>query len=265
MKRMIFFVLAVSVLASSQSFAIEQTTLKGLGAGKNVKAELFLPDGKGPFPAVLVLHTSAGVKDADISYARQLALEGFASLVPYYFDAYGISYNTRAEAAREYAQKILADFESEIAFLKTDPGIKAEKIGAVGFSMGGYWALLLAARGEVQAGVSYYGAFSGGGKPRDLKYPLGDVFTKNSSPVLLLHGTDDSTIPVEKARRMAEILKENGIPYEIKIYEGAGHDFERRTTSGVMKSLFKSDTFDPQAAEDGWKRTLEFLNKYLKK
>ena len=151
-------------LACLPVWATGSETLTGLGAKKNVTAELFLPDGKGPFPAVLVLHTSGNMEKGDLDFAEKLADRGFACLVPHYFDAYGITYRSRSLATTQDANAIFDDFRSEIAFLKSDQRVLAAKVGGVGFSMGGYWALVLAAKGEIQAGVSYYGALTGRGE-----------------------------------------------------------------------------------------------------
>ncbi len=232
--------------------AIQQTSITGLGETKKVRAELILPDGKGPFPAVLVLHTSGGVKKYDVAYAQRLAKEGYACLVPYYFDAYHLSYGTRNWATTDYAEEILSDFTAEIQYLKGLPKIKKDKIGAVGFSMGGYWALILAGMKKVQAGVSYYGALTGGGADSELRYRFKDVFTKHSSPVLVLHGEDDITVDVKYARQLADMLKSKFCIYELHTYPYAGHRFDR----GV--------TLHAPAARDSWNRTLTFLRKYLR-
>ena len=151
--------------------------------------------------------------------------------MPHYFDPYNITYKSRSLATTQDANAIFDDFRSEIAFLKSDPRVLAPKVGAVGFSMGGYWALVLAAKGEIQAGVSYYGALTGGGKSLNLRFPLREIFTKESSPVLILHGTDDETVPVDHAKSLAAVLDQEEAPYEIHIYEGATHRFERETSS----------------------------------
>ncbi|MBF0557262.1 MAG: dienelactone hydrolase family protein [Nitrospirae bacterium] len=260
----IFIFLGALMLIVSQSFALEMTEISGLGPSKNVKADLILPDGNGPFPAVLVLHTSGSVQSADIAFAKQLANYGFACLVPYYFDAYGIGEGSRALSTTKYADNTFDDFTSEINYLKTNPRIRAEKIGAVGFSMGGYWALVLAAKGSVQAGVSYYGAISGGGKNLDLKYPLTSIFTKDSAPVLILHGSNDTTVPVQQAERLAEILDKKNTPYELKIYDGSEHRFERETKGKATNKFANTGTYDANVANDSWDRTLKFLGKYLK-
>lgn len=255
----------VSLLIASEAFALEQTITVATGPNKTVKAELIMPEGKGPFPGVLVLHSSGNVDGGDIGFAKQMAREGFACLVPYYFDAYGIGWVSRSTSTTKYAADILADFESEIEYLKTNPGIRAEKVGAVGFSMGGYWSLVLAAKGRVQAGISYYGAISGGGKDLPLTYPFREIFTKDSSPVLILHGSDDSTVPVKQAEMLSKLLDKRKSPYEIKIYEGAEHGYNRGHRSNKnLDRIAKPNTYDAAAANDSWERSIVFFNKYVK-
>ena len=239
-------------IAASSALAIQESSISGLGANKSVHADLIIPDGQGPFPGVLILHTAGGVQKYDIDYAHQLAQKGYACLVPHYFDAYGISNGNKTLATSVYADRILADFTAEIEFLNAQPKIDKSKIGAVGFSMGGYWALVLAGMDKVRAGVSYYGAMTGRRKNVNLKYSFEGVFSKSSSPVLILHGKHDMKISVKDAEHLGELLKERGCVYELHIYPQAGHRFERG------KSL------DLQAASDSLNRTLSFLRKYLK-
>ena len=208
-----------------------------------------MPDGKGPFPAVLILHASGGVKKYDLTYAEELAKNGYACLVPYYFDAYHIAYDTRSWATTVYAERILSDFTEEIKYLKSLPEINKTKVFAVGFSMGGYWALVLAGMEHVEASVAYYGALTA---KTENRYQLEDIFNEHSSPVLILHGEDDMTVNVRYARQLANMLKEKSCPYTFKTYPHAGHRFDR------------GESYQAPAANDSWRQTLAFLKKYLK-
>jgi len=247
-----FLVLVLFLLPTSYVFAIQESSISILGAEKNIDAELIMPDGPGPFPAVLVLHTSGGLKKYDLDYAEKLGQEGYACLVPNYFKTYSLSADTGTWATTVYAEKILTDFRAEIKYLKKQPKINKDKIGAVGFSMGGYWALVLAALGDVQAGVSYYGALTGGGSAdSDIKYHFDEIFTQKSSPVLLLHGKEDLTVNVRFAQQLADMLRAKGSVYELQLYPHAGHRFER------------AGSLDKPAARDSWKRTLAFFGRYL--
>lgn len=239
---------------ATSSLAQEQTRLSGLGASKKVNAVLVIPQGEGPFPGVLVLHTSGNVDDADITFARALAEQGYAAIVPYYFDPYGISSASRRQATTTYAGAIFNDLVDILGYLQQHPRIQAKKLGAVGFSMGEYWVVVLAARGRIQAGVSYYGALTGGpgGMTADVRYRYEDIFNSQSSPVLILHGSADSTVRVSAATDLGVLLRERRIPHELQIYQGVEHAYDR--------GRFKND----QATRDSWEKTLSFLRRYLK-
>jgi dipeptidyl aminopeptidase/acylaminoacyl peptidase len=51
-------------------------------------------------------------------------------------------------------------------------------------------------------------------------------FMRRLCPVLILHGDADPIIPVEEAYHLQRVLEKKGIPFEMKIYLGAGHGFE---------------------------------------
>ncbi len=244
--RGMFFSTIFIILFIPPATAVQQTSMNNLGTNHKVHAELFMPDGQGPFPGVLVLHTVGGLKKNDLQYARQLASEGYACLVPEYLKPNG-SFISGKLSKTEYADTIHDDFRSELQYMKANPKIIKDKIGAVGFSLGGFWALVLAGCGEVQAGVSYYGALIDNGA-----YQFRDCFTKYSSPVLILHGTADGVIPVRYVESLKTILDERGSPYEIKLYPGAQHRFERMKKS------------DPAVIKDSWDKTTSFLSKYLR-
>lgn len=248
----ILLILGLLLFLEAHVFAVEKTMIYGMGTKKNMQVELIMPDGKGPFPGVLILHTSGGVQDGEISFATQLSEQGYVCLIPYYFDAYGITHNTRHLITTRYAEDIFADLSELLEYLKKNPKVKPERLGVVGFSMGGYWALVLAAKNRVKAGVSYYGALTGGGRNLDLKYRFDDVFNRDSSPVLILHGSQDSAVSARHAGSLAMLLDEKKSPYELRIYIGAEHRYERAPNR------------DEDAASDSWKRTLEFLKKYLR-
>lgn len=238
-----------SSTASAAEFAIQETRLTGLGIKKNMQADLIAPVGQGAFPAVLVLHTSGNVQAADLDYARQLAKKGYIALVPYYFNAYGITSATRSEATTVFGGRLFADFVSILQYLKENLSVR--KIGAVGFSMGGYWALTLAATKHVSAGISFYGAISGGGSGLTLAYPLNQVFPADSSPVLMLHGSNDSTVPVSLATNLAATLAGTGSPHELIVYPGVEHSFDRGTTLNAA------------ARDDGYTRAQALLDKHV--
>jgi carboxymethylenebutenolidase len=244
------FVVA-ACLAPIGASAADATQLK-VGVGQKLEATLYKPAGAGPFPAVIVLHTSSGLRPADQAYASRLADEGYVCLVPDFFTAYGLTQNTRRDTFTTHAQAIYAEFVSAIDTLKKTEGVRADRIGAVGFSNGGYWALLLAAKGAVQAGVSYYGAVNAAGSDNSLN-AFRHSFASGSSPVLVLHGARDDTVLPRHAEYLKSILADAKAPYEFQMYDTAGHSYER------------GKQLDRSAADDSWQRTLRFLDATLRK
>jgi carboxymethylenebutenolidase len=241
---------AASLLPAS-AVAADATRIQ-TGAKQTMEATLYKPAGAGPFPAVLVLHTSSGLREADQEYARILADEGYVCIVPDFFTPYGLSQANRRLTFTTYAQPIYADFLAALETLKKMNEVQADRIGAVGFSNGGYWALLLAARGAVQAGVSYYGAVNGAGTD-NLLYTFRAAFTSSSSPVLVLHGALDDTVLPRHAESLKSLLADAKAPHEFQMYDSAGHSYNR----GKRR--------DVKATDDSWQRTLRFFDATLRK
>src|SRR3970282_420115 len=105
-----------------------------------------------PPPAVLILHTSSGLRPPDHAYASKLADEGYVCLVPDFFSSYGLQEGNRRQTFTTYAQSIHADFVGAIDMLKKMQGVQANRVGAVGFSNGGYWAFVLGGNGQIKQG-----------------------------------------------------------------------------------------------------------------
>lgn len=246
-------IVAASVLwALSVVPALADSTTLKVGVNKNMDAHLMTPDGPGPYPAVLVLHTSGGLQSGDLEFAKRLVQEGYVALVPAFLDAYGIGQKTRQAAFTTHSQSIYADFIASLDLLRRNEKVNGKKLGAVGFSNGGYFALWLGATGQVQAGVSYYGAITGAGTDRSLSR-FSQAFTNTSAPVLVLHGTNDSIVPVRSAIELDSILTAAQSPHEFHQYAGAEHRFDRDRGAS-----------NEAAAADAWRRTQAFLSKILK-
>ena len=237
---------ALPVLADSKSLTV--------GTNRKMDATLISPDGPGPYPGVLVLHTSGGLQQADLDFSRKLADQGYVCLVPAFMDAYGIRASTRQQTFTSSARDIYNDFLNAIDVLRNSDKVSGGKVAAIGFSNGGYFAMWLAATGKVDAGVSYYGALTGANTDKELTR-FSSTFTSVSAPVLILHGMSDATVPVAAAEHLGQIVKSAGSPYEIQLYPGVDHVFERALRNDATKA----------AAADAWDRTLKFLGERLRR
>jgi carboxymethylenebutenolidase len=245
-----FALLAAAIIFATPTFAAEASVTTG--ATQNMNATLFTPDGAGPYPAVLLMHTSGGLQSADLDYAKRLMQEGYVVLVPQFMAAYNITGRTRVDTFTVRAQAVFNDFGAALDQLRANPKVDGGKLAAIGFSNGGYFAVWLAAAGKVRAGISYYGALSGAGSDHE-QVRFREVINDRSSPMLILHGSADTTVPISQAAQLDRILTSAKVAHEYVNYDGAGHVFER--TSGKENEA---------AAADAWTRTLAFLKNNLK-
>jgi dienelactone hydrolase len=210
------------------------------------------------------------LREADIIFAQQLAAHGYVTLVPAFMAAYGITSETRRSTFTSDADPIFADLVDALGVLAHQPLVNGAKLGAVGFSNGGYFAVWLALTGHVGAAVSYYGAYSGAGAD-DAETRFRKAANANAAPILILHGLNDDTVPVEAARRLAGILDGAHAAYEMQLYPATGHSFDRgglaapiRPNGRTMRADPNGDTGDRAAEADAWTRTLAFFEKFLR-
>lgn len=205
--------------------------------GKAVVVDCFVPEENGRrFPAVIGLHGSGGGHATMAEPARMLAGQGFAVYVPHYFDRTGTTgVADKATAVRHFPAwgKTLWD---AITHVERQEKVDGGRIGLLGFSLGAYLAMSVAVVDpRVRAVVEFFG-----GLPKEMK-----LFMRRLCPVLILHGEEDRTVPVEEAHHLREILEKKNVPYEMQIYPGVGHGFSGETWV------------------DARRRALGFLQKYV--
>src|SRR3989338_6466916 len=150
-------------------------------------------------PAVIVIHEWWGLNAHIQDIAQRFAKAGYVALAPDLSSRLGHPVTTDAQEAaklmeRLQSQQILRDLNATIAFLKQQPFVDAWKIGAVGFCMGGTFALMLAAHNsDIKASVPFYGQIP----PTDsLKYLV--------APILYIHGGTDTWILKREAERLRQ-------------------------------------------------------------
>jgi carboxymethylenebutenolidase len=205
--------------------------------GKTIAIDRVSPVGEGKHPAVFLLHGSGGLDSGLHDRARELAGQGYVAMVLHYFDLPGVAQSDAVTSDRYFVawMKLVAD---ALEFAGKQPDVDGQRIGLMGYSLGGYLALEVAATNpRVAAVVDYFGGMS----------TLITDHLERMPPTLLLHGEQDFTVPVREARRLEKLFREKGFIFEIKTYPNQGHGF-----SGA-------------AAVDAWERTLGFLDRYLKR
>jgi len=215
---------------------VAQSELRFESGGKSIRLDAHLPDNaSAPLPAVIALYGAGGNVSGMERYAGVLAAQGFAVYLLHYFDRTGTEFADRQIIFRNFPlwMKTLWD---AISFVEKQPQVDAGRIALLGFSLGAYLSLATSAIDpRVKIVVEFFG-----GMPKEMK-----LFMRRLCPVLILHGEDDVTVPVEEAYNLQKLLEKKNIPYEIKIYPKVGHGFETETW------------------KDAGQRSLQFLQKHL--
>jgi len=217
-------------------YLITQSIASFESGGRAISYDAFVPDGHGRFPIIVGLHGSGGGHASMGRPAALLASQGFAVFVPHYFERSGTHGVADKQTAIRHFPVWGKTIWDGITHLQGQPHVDPENVGLVGFSLGAYLALSVAAVDHrVKAVVDFFGGF-----PKEMK-----LFMRRLCPTLILHGEQDTTVPVSEAYHLQEMLEKRSIPYELQIYPGAGHGF----TGDVW--------------EDAGRRSLAFLQKYL--
>jgi carboxymethylenebutenolidase len=205
--------------------------------GQSIACDAFVPEANGRhFPAIVGLHGSAGGHATMSDPATMLAAQGFAVYVLHYFDRTGTTGVADKQTAIRHFPLWGKTVWDAITHVERQPAVDPQSIGLLGFSLGAYLALSVAAVDQrVKAVVDFFGGF-----PKEMKF-----FMRRLCPTLILHGDADPTVPVAEAYHLQQILERKAIPYEMQIYPGAGHGF----TGEIW--------------QDARRRTLAFLQKHL--
>ena len=218
---------------------IDRGELKGGGF-------LALPGGRGRHPGVIVIHEAYGLNDNIRGIARRFAQEGYVALgVDLFAD------RNRAICMAQYMGRMLLgsvngpginDLKSALTLLAKMPEVDANRMGAIGFCMGGGFAIAWACTdSRLKAIAPFYAS-----NPRPL-----DVAAARLCPVVGSYPARDFTARAGRALDLA--LERHGIARDIKVYPDARHSFFNEG----------GRTYDRPAAEDSWARVIKFFGEQL--
>jgi carboxymethylenebutenolidase len=244
----IYLLILVALFASS-AFAAESKSVSYKSGDETVPAALYTPAGKGPFPAIIVIHEYWGLNDWVKEQASKLAEQGYVALA---VDLYRGKVATTPDMAHELMRGVpedraKRDLHAAFQFLESQPNVKKNRIGAIGWCMGGGYALDVALQEPTLAAVVInYGHLDT--DPEALK--------KINAPILGLFGGQDQGITPDDVHKFEATMKQLGKKIDVKIYDDAGHAFENPNN----KAGYRADD-----AADAWKRTVSFLAENLKK
>ncbi|HZQ95135.1 MAG TPA: dienelactone hydrolase family protein [Candidatus Sulfotelmatobacter sp.] len=248
MNKILLCALAAVALATSV-FAADAKTVTYKSGSETVSGVLYTPAGSGPFPALIVIHEWWGLNDWVKEQASKLSDQGYVTLA---VDLYRGKVATTPEEAHEIMRGVpqdraQRDLHAAFEFLSSQPGVKKERIGSIGWCMGGGYSLDVALQEPaLAAAVINYGHLA----------TDPDALKRIHAPILGLFGAQDKGIPPADVRKFGQTLDQMGKKIEIKIYEDAGHAFENPNNK---------EGYRPADAADAWQRTINFLASTLKK
>jgi len=221
-------------LASTQSVAFPFGSLQR-------EAYLARPEGAGPFPGLVIIHEIYGLNDNIRDIATRFAKEGYLTLAVDLFARHNRALCVLrlfgGMSLRSLDNSGISELKAALSFLAKQPGVDPNKLGAVGFCMGGAFAIAWACTDErLKAIAPFYGM-----NPR----PLSAV--ARACPVVASYPEKDFTRA--QGQKLDAALTRYNIPHEIKTYPGAKHSFFNDTVGN----------YSADAAADAWQRVLTFF------
>ena len=213
---------------------------------RTLTGHLARPEAAGKAPGVVVIHEAWGL-NADIKrIVDDLAAEGYVALGA---DLFSSSTNRPLCMARLLSgmfinsldHRGIRDLKASLDYLQQRPEVDAERVGAIGFCMGGSYAIAWACTDDRLGAIAPYYAVN----PRPFEA------VQRLCPVVGSYPEKDFS--AKHGRKLERELDGYGVEHDIKIYPGAKHSFYRRDEGA----------YDPAAAEDSMNRVLAFFAKHL--
>ena len=240
--------LSLICLVAMTSVAADSRAVSYMSGDETVNALLYTPPGKGPFPAIVVIHEWWGLNDWVKEEASKLADQGYAALA---IDLYRGKVATTPDEAHEIMRGVpqdraIRDLLAATTYLRAQKNIDPKRVGSIGWCMGGGYSLDLALNDpKLKATVINYGHLA-----------TDDASLKKINAAILgIFGGQDKGIPVADVNKFESQLKALGKTVEIHIFPDAGHAFENPNNKQGYRA---------EDAAQAWKLTVDFLAKNLK-
>jgi carboxymethylenebutenolidase len=207
----------------------------GLPGGGRLKAAVARPESDGPHPGVVVLHEAFGDQPEIRAACDRFAEHGYVAVMPDLFSD-GPRALCMARAMKETRigkpNRVNGYIDAARIWLGEQDDVDGERIGVIGFCMGGGFAL----------------AYVAGG------------------PIVGSYGGRDKVIGRPHAERLSDHLEALGIEHDVKVYDDAGHSFMTQGSHSIGKLVFFPMRlgYAPDAAADAWQRVFAFFDARLK-
>lgn len=215
------------------------------GGTPNLSAYFALPSGDGKSPGVVVIHEAFGLNDNIKSIADRFAKEGYAALAVDLFagrnQAICMARFFGGMFFNSFDSPAIHDLKASLTYLEKHSRVDSAKLGAIGFCMGGGFAIAWACTDDrLNVVAPFYGTL-----PR----PLSAV--ERACPVVASYPENDFT--KGGAIKLETELSKHNIPHDVKIYPNAKHSFFNEARGN----------YNAEASADAWQRTLAFFKQHI--
>jgi dienelactone hydrolase len=250
-------IIPVAAAADAPPIAVEFES--PVASAQPLHGLLRIPGGGGPAPAVVLLHgCGGGWRELDARWGPRLSSWGYVTLTIDRFGTRGIQSACTGVAPPATAY----DAYRALNFLAVHPSVDPDRVAAIGFSQGGWLALLSVERGVIERSAKRKFRAAVGFYPPCLGFK--DDMTV---PTLIMVGELDDWTPARECQNLAEgrddwgISREKGkgVPIELIVHPGAYHDFDYPAFATPRQFLGHRLEFN-QAALD---RSIDALKKFL--
>jgi carboxymethylenebutenolidase len=226
-------------------------------ASQELPGYLAVPDGEGPWPAVVVLFEAFGSNEDMRAQADRFAARGYLAVLP---DLYNgapwlrcVSAAMRQMVARRGA--MFDHIDGVRAWLAGRDDCTG-RVGVIGFCMGGGFALAAAAKYDFQAASANYAIL-----PRKMPEALA-----GACPIIAGYGGRDRTLS-GAAAKLDRALTELDVPHEVTEYPEAGHSFltDSRLPApmGPVARIIMGHGKGREAAPEAWERIFGFFDTHV--
>jgi carboxymethylenebutenolidase len=227
-------------------------------SGRRLSAAVARPEAGGVHPGVVVIHEVFGDQPEMRAVCQEFAHRGYVAVMPDLFSERGphpiCVARTMIDASRGTVNK---DIDAARGWLVAQEEVDGERIGVIGFCMGGGFAL------------AYVGGSPPGVRAAAVNYgrvPRTSSGLRGACPVVASYGAKDKMIGRTHADRLGRHLRALGVEHDVKVYDDAGHCFmtEGHHPIGRLVYLPMRLGYVHDAAVDGWQRIFAFFDARLK-
>jgi len=224
--------------------------------GSSMQAFVARPEEKGSFPGMLVFQEAFGVNAHIRDVTQRIAREGYVAIAPELFHRSAapgleVRYDDFPSAMPHMKalteQGLSDDIRATYEWLRDSTHVVPDRIGSIGFCMGGRVSFLANATIELRAAISFYG---GGIAPALLPHAA-----NLHAPMLFFWGGLDKHIPQDQIRSVIDAVKAAGKPYINVEISDADHGF----------FCDARPSYNPVAAKEAWSLVVSFLEAHVKR